>query len=93
MRLLIDRNLSPAGVRGLQEDGSEALHWSTIGDPRATDAAIMDRARQGGYIVFTHDLDFSAILAATEAEGPSVIPARTQDVLPGAPGPAVPRVL
>ena len=30
--------------------------------------------------VFTHDLDFGALLAATSAEGPSVIQVRTQDV-------------
>lgn len=35
-----------------------------------------------GFIVFTHDLDFSHILAATQAEGPSVIQIRGEDVLP-----------
>jgi predicted nuclease of predicted toxin-antitoxin system len=35
-----------------------------------------------GYVVFTHDLDFSAILAATRAMGPSVIQLRSQDILP-----------
>jgi predicted nuclease of predicted toxin-antitoxin system len=39
-------------------------------------------ARENGYIVFTHDLDFSALLAATQGEGPSVIQVRTQNVLP-----------
>lgn len=32
-------NLSPVWVRFLQEEGFEALHWSTVGDPKATDAA------------------------------------------------------
>jgi predicted nuclease of predicted toxin-antitoxin system len=32
--------------------------------------------------VLTHDLDFSAILAATQATGPSVVQVRTQDVSP-----------
>ncbi len=32
--------------------------------------------------MFTHDLDFGAILAITQAEGPSVIQIRTQDVTP-----------
>ncbi len=35
-------------------------------------------------MVVTHDLDFSALLAATRAIGPSVIQVRTQDVLPNA---------
>lgn len=43
---------------------------------------ILDWARENGYVVFTHDLDFGTILAATHAAGPSVIQMRTQDVLP-----------
>ena len=39
-------------------------------------------ARSHRYIVFTHDLDFSALLAATQAEGPSVIQVRAQDIRP-----------
>lgn len=39
-------------------------------------------ARERGYVVFTHDLDFGALLAATQAEGPSVIQVRAQNVLP-----------
>ncbi|WP_226889271.1 DUF5615 family PIN-like protein [Nostoc sp. MG11] len=35
-----------------------------------------------GYIVFTHDLDFGSLLAATSADSPSVIQVRTQDILP-----------
>lgn len=33
-------------------------------------------------MVFTHDLDFGAILAVTQADAPSVIQVRIQDVLP-----------
>lgn len=33
-------------------------------------------------VVFTHDLDFGALLAATHAPGPGVIQVRAQDVLP-----------
>ena len=93
MKLLIDMNLPPAWVRFLQEEGFEALHWSTTGDPKATDATIMEWARQAAHVVFTHDLDFSALLALTEATGPSVIQVRTQDVLPDAIGGDVVRVL
>jgi len=39
-------------------------------------------ALANGYWVFTHDLDFSAILAATSAAGPSVIQLRVQNILP-----------
>jgi predicted nuclease of predicted toxin-antitoxin system len=43
--------------------------------------------------VFTHDLDFGALLALTRARGPSVIQVRAQDVLPDAIGDLVARVL
>ena len=50
-------------------------------------------ARDRGFVVMTHDLDFSAILASTQTLGPSVIQVRTQDVLPDAIGSDVVRVL
>lgn len=36
----------------------------------------------GGYVVLTHDLDFSAILAATHGEKPSVVQIRAEEVSP-----------
>ncbi len=60
------------------------MHWSSIGEHRATDDSIMTWARAHGYVVLTHDLDFSALLAATRVIAPSVIQVRTQDVLPNA---------
>jgi len=93
MKLLLDMNLSPMWVRFLEENGFEAVHWSTTGEPTATDAVIMAWVRDRGFVVLTHDLDFSALLASTEAVGPSVIQVRTQDVLPEAVGSDVVRVL
>ena len=82
MKILVDMNLSPAWVTVLTNHEITAVHWSTVGDPRAEDSVIMDWARANGYVVFTHDLDFGAVLALTQAEGPSVIQVRTQDVTP-----------
>jgi predicted nuclease of predicted toxin-antitoxin system len=93
MKLLLDMNLAPSWVGFLQGEGFEAVHWSTVGDPRASDASIMEWARRGGYVVFTHDLDFSALLAATEATGPSVLQVRTQDILHDAIGRDIVRAL
>jgi predicted nuclease of predicted toxin-antitoxin system len=42
----------------------------------------MQWARENDYVVFTHDLDFGTALALTQAESPSVIQIRTQDVTP-----------
>ena len=81
MKLLIDMNISPQLVDIFVEQGWQALHWSAIGDPRAGDSTIMEWARDNGYVVFTHDLDFGTLLAVTHAQGPSVIQVRTQNIL------------
>lgn len=75
-------NLSPDWVPVLEAAGFETIHWSTVGDPRTSDRAILEWALTNGYIIFTNDLDFGAILAATQAEAPSIIQMRGQDVLP-----------
>jgi predicted nuclease of predicted toxin-antitoxin system len=82
MKLLIDMNLSPRWVEVFERNGWQAIHWSAVGDPRATDRAIMEWANANQYVVFTHDLDFGTLLAITHAKGPSVIQVRAQDVLP-----------
>jgi predicted nuclease of predicted toxin-antitoxin system len=82
MKLLIDMNLSPDWVPVLSGVGIEAIHWSTVGDPRTPDRTIFAWAKENRFIVFTNDLDFGAILAATQAEAPSVIQIRGQDILP-----------
>jgi predicted nuclease of predicted toxin-antitoxin system len=82
MRLLVDMNLSPRWVELMVASGIEAVHWSTLGAVDATDAAIMTLARNKGYVVLTHDLDFSAILATTCGSKPSVVQIRSGDVSP-----------
>ena len=82
MKLLIDMNLSPKWVSVLKEAGFEVAHWSGIGRPDAPDYEILAYAKSNRYVVFTHDLDFGTILAATKADYPSVIQIRTQDVTP-----------
>lgn len=82
MKLLIDMNLSPDWVEVLATEGIDAVHWSKIGPATASDREIMAWAKTSGHIVLTHDLDFGAILAATEADSPSVIQLRFQDIAP-----------
>jgi len=82
MKIVIDMNLSPAWVAVLEQDGHHPIHWSSIGSPSAKDSEIMRWALEEGYIVFTHDLDFGHILAATAADSPSVLQIRTQDPTP-----------
>jgi predicted nuclease of predicted toxin-antitoxin system len=80
--VLMDMNLSPAWVPWFEGHHWPAVHWSTIGDRKATDQTIMAWARAHGHIIFTHDLDFGTLLALTNASGPSVVQVRAQDVLP-----------
>ena len=82
MKILLDMNLTPAWCEVLTRHGHDAVHWSELGDPRAPDSEIMKWAYSNGYIVFTHDLDFGALLTATQSHKPSVIQVRTQDVMP-----------
>ena len=80
MKILLDMNLSPDWCQTLKSHGFEPLHWSYVGDPRAKDTEIMDWARDNGYILITHDLDFGALLAVTKQQRPSVLQIRTQNV-------------
>lgn len=86
MKLLIDMNLSPRWVAVLADAGIEAAHWSRLGAKNAPDSEIMAYAGEHDYVVLTHDLDFSAILAATHGEKPSVVQIRAEDVSPEAIG-------
>ena len=82
MKLIVDMNLSPRWVGLLTGAGIEAAHWSTLGANNAPDSEIMAYASAKDYVVLTHDLDFSAILAATHGEKPSVVQIRADDVSP-----------
>ena len=82
IKLLVDMGLSPAWVDVFIEHGWSAVHWSSVGDPRAPDRIGMAWARENGCVVFTHDLDFGTLLALTRATGPSVLQVRAHDVLP-----------
>lgn len=89
VQLVVDMNLSAEWIAELAQHGWSAVHWSTIGDPRAEDTEIMGWALANGYVVFTHDLDFGTMLALTRATGPSVLQVRGQNVLPEHMGPVV----
>lgn len=82
-------NLSPKWQMLLRKGGFEAAHWSTLGIHNAPDSEIMQWARDNGWVVFTHDLDFGILLAHSKDGGPSVIQVRTQDVSPERLGPVI----
>ena len=75
-------NLSPRWVEALEDAGIEAKHWSAVGDGAASDREVFQWARSHGFVVLTHDLDFSRILALAGGRSPSVIVLRTHRLLP-----------
>ena len=86
MKLLVDMNLSPHWVDRLCAAGLPAVHWSGVGRMDAADIEIMAYAAKHDYVVLTHDLDFSAILAATQGTKPSVVQIRSDNLSPAAIG-------
>lgn len=82
MKLLVDMNLSPRWVELLTRSQFEAVHWSSVGSPRALDQEIMAYATRHDYVVVTNDLDFGAILAVTHGEKPSVVQIRADNLSP-----------
>lgn len=82
LKILIDMNLSSTWVDFFKANSIKTVHWSTVGDFAEKDSTILHYAKDNGYILFTNDLDFGAILAASKLKTPSVIQIRTQDVLP-----------
>ena len=72
MKILLDMNIPLKYAALLANRGIDAIRWSDIGAPSASDIEIMAYARENNYIVLTCDLDFSAILSATHELQPSV---------------------
>jgi predicted nuclease of predicted toxin-antitoxin system len=89
MKLLVDMNLSPDWIPYLAGRGIESVHWADVGDPDARDDKIFEHARAEGAIVFTHDLDFTSMLALSRGHAPSLVQARVQDISPESLGPSL----
>jgi predicted nuclease of predicted toxin-antitoxin system len=80
LSLIVDLNLPPLLAQPLIDRGIPAVHWSSIGPLTSLDAVILAHTRQSHAVLVTHDLDFSAILAASGDESPSVIQIRLHDL-------------
>ena len=76
MKTLLDMNLPPKWVELPANGGINAVHWYKIGAYDASDASIMEYARDNDYVVITCDLDFSTILSVSQDSKPSVVQIR-----------------
>lgn len=82
MKILIDMNLSALRENYLTDLGIESVHWSKIGKGNEPDSFLFDYAQKNNYFILTHDLDFGAILAYSNEDGPSVIQIRSNNITP-----------
>lgn len=82
MKFLADMGISPKTVALLRNLGYEASHLHDQGLDRLPDPAILEKARNEGYTLLTHDLGFSELIAASGANLPSVVIFRLRDMRP-----------
>jgi len=59
LKVVVDMNLSPDWVTLLESHRWTAVHWSRVGDPRASDTAIMEWAATHEIVVYALDLDLA----------------------------------
>jgi len=82
MNFLADMGISPRIVDFLQHLRHTAVHLQQQGLHRLKDPQILEKAREEGFILLTHDLDFGDLLAATGADLPSVVIFRLRNMRP-----------
>lgn len=78
IRLLLDQGLPRTAGRLLPAAAWDVIHVGDIGLSRATDQQILDYALSDNRVCVTLDADFHALLATTNASGPSVIRIRKE---------------
>ena len=82
MKFLADMGISPRTVAFLESLGHDAVHLYEQGLGRLSDPAILQKTRDEGRVLLTHDLDFGELMAASGAELPSVVIFRLRDMRP-----------
>lgn len=82
MKFLLDMGISPEAGEFLRSLGFEAVHLHEEGLDTLPDPLILEKARQQGFVLLTHDLDFPELVAASGAILPSVIVFRLRNMRP-----------
>lgn len=82
MKFLLDMGISPEMSPVLRRLGHEAVHLHELGLDTLPDPAILEKTREEGYILLTHDLDFAELVAASGARLPSVVIFRLRNMRP-----------
>ena len=76
LKYLADMNISPLTVSILCHKGYDVVRVNTVLSPSASDEQILSYCRERDTVVITEDMDFSALLALSGYEKPSVISLR-----------------
>lgn len=76
MKLLADVHISPRTVEFLRSLGHDVIRVPEVLPASASDAAIIQHARQHDQVILTQDLDFSALVALSGATRPSILSLR-----------------
>ncbi len=82
MRFLADMGISQKSVAWLRAEGHDTVHLRDEQLQRLPDAEILEKAKKENRIILTCDLDFTALLAASQSSLPSVILFRLEDERP-----------
>lgn len=80
--LFADLNVSPLTVDALVREGWDVVRISSRLPARSPDREILDLARLEGRAILTQDLDFSALLALSGFDRPSLVTLRLSDTAP-----------
>ena len=82
MKFLADMGISPRTVDFLRDHGYKAVHLHELAQDHLPDKAILSYALREGYVILTHDLDFTELIAVSGAQLPSIITFRLRDMRP-----------
>lgn len=80
MKLLADMHIAPRTVAHLRQLGHDVLRVDDVLPPTASDPLIITTAKETGRIILTQDLDFSALIALSGHNSPSLISLRLASV-------------
>lgn len=82
MKFLLDMGLARSTAAFLRAAGHDAVHLRDQGLQRLEDDQIIAKAKGEDRVILTHDLDFSQLIALSQANLPSVITFRLADMRP-----------
>ena len=80
MKFLLDMGLAQSTATFLRSEGYDSVHLREEGLQRLPDEEIIQKARQEGRIILTHDLDFGRLMALSQQHLPSVITFRLDNM-------------